>query len=65
VWGLRSDPLLPLLLLAAAMLASAVVVGPVRELLGTVAVGPTTWLGALVAGAAAYTLTSLLRARSV
>ena len=63
--GLRSDPLLPLLLLAGAMLASATVVAPVRELLGTVPVGAGTWLVALAAGAAAYALTTLLRARSV
>jgi Ca2+-transporting ATPase len=61
---LRSDPLLPLLLLAAAMLASAALLGPLRALLGTVAVGPMTWLVALGAGVAAYTVTRLLRARS-
>lgn len=63
--GLRADPLLPLLLVAGAMLVSATLLGAVRELLGTVAVGTRTWLVVGAAGAAAYALTRLLRARSV
>jgi hypothetical protein len=47
------------------MLVSATLLGPVRELLGTVAVGTRTWLVVGAAGAAAYALTRLLRARSV
>ncbi len=62
---LRSDPLLPLLLLAGGMLVSASLFAPIRELLATVEVGPSTWLVVGIAGIAAYSVTRLLRARSV
>jgi hypothetical protein len=57
--------LLPLLLLAGGMLASATVMPPVRELLGTSTVGAATWLVVGAAGTAAYAVTRLLRARSL
>jgi Ca2+-transporting ATPase len=63
--GRRSDPLLPLLLLAGAMLVSAALLPPVHLLLDTVAVGTLTWVLMSVSGVAACLLTRLIRARSL
>jgi Ca2+-transporting ATPase len=65
VKSLRSEPLLPLLLLAGAMLVSATLLAPVRQLLGTVSVGTSTWAVVAATGLAALALTRLVRARSV
>jgi hypothetical protein len=65
VKSLRSEPLLPLLLLAGAMLVSATLLAPVRQLLGTVSVGTSTWLVVAATALASLALTRLVRARSV
>jgi len=65
VGDLRSDPLLPLLALAATMLVSAALLGPVRQLLATVPAGPLVWLVAGASGVAAIAVTRVLRVRSV
>ncbi|KRF29718.1 hypothetical protein ASG91_01560 [Phycicoccus sp. Soil802] len=62
---LRSDPLLPLLALAGAMLVSASLVAPVRQLLETVPVGALAWLVAGPSGVAAMAVTRVLGVRSV
>jgi Ca2+-transporting ATPase len=75
-WGLRtarsgrvgdslSDPLLPLLALAGAMLVSATFLAPVRQLLATVPVGPLAWLVAGASGVTAMAVARMLRVRSV
>jgi Ca2+-transporting ATPase len=76
-WGLRtrrvdaaqagrwSDPLLPLLLLAGAMLVSATLVPAVRLLLDTVAAGALIWVLVSISGVSACFVTRLLRARSL
>jgi hypothetical protein len=51
--------------LAGAMLVSATLLSPVRDLLGTVEVGGLTWLVVGASAVAALTVTRLLRARSV
>lgn len=74
-WGLRTprrrrtqdlrDPLLPLLLLAGAMLVAVTLLPPVRQLLATVAIGPQTWVVVGGCALAGYAGTRLLRARAV
>ena len=74
-WGLRakrpgrpgrgSDPLLPLLVLAAAMLVSATLLPPLRLLLDTVPVAGSAWLVMGLSGVAACAVTRLVHARSV
>jgi Ca2+-transporting ATPase len=63
--GGRLDPLVPALLLAALMLVSSVTVAPLRDLLGTQAVGPGVWMLAAASAAGSLLLTRLLRAGSV
>ena len=74
-WALRSPatpalaswgrPLLPLIGVAALMLAAAVTVPPLRELLGTSPVGGTVWTYAAGSALAVFLLTRLVRARRV
>jgi len=61
-WG---RPLLPLLLLAAAMLAASTLVPGLREVLATQPVGWAVWAYAGCSGLGAYLLTRVLRARDV
>jgi Ca2+-transporting ATPase len=76
-WGLRtargagaafgrwSDPLLPLLVLAGAMLVSATLLPPLRLLLHTVPVTTSSWVLMVLSGLAAWAVTRLVRARSL
>jgi hypothetical protein len=57
--------LFPLLALAGAMLVSASLLPPVRQLLETVPVGALTWLVAGTSGIAATAVTRVLRVRSL